>query len=548
MTVKIQIRRGTSAQWAANSSVVLGSGEPGYDTTERQIKIGDGTTPWSSLPFTSAYVNINDLEDVIITSPATGQVIKYNGTNWVNGTDSGLTYAVSAETATGGANLRLTGSDTSVDNVKFAEGSNVTITRTDANTITIASSFSGLSNVVEDTSPQLGGNLDVNGHSIIGDIISSTTSTYDLGSSTVKFNDLFLHGAVNIGSTSQITTAGNNIQMLTPGGYVELPAGSTVGGVSIGALNIQGTVADYTALLAVTGQQTGDCYVVTSPAPSHLWTWDGSAWVDLGAFQGPAGTNGTNGNDGSDGSNGRGITSILRTSGDGSAGSLDTYTITYTDTSTSTYNVRNGANGSNGTNGTNGTNGQGVPTGGTTGQYLRKTSGTDYATEWDTVTLSDLGISDGTNGQVLTTNGSGTFTFTTVSGGGGGTGLGARQSAAVTSGSIANNATWTGSITGFKTYALLKIQTSAAAWVRLYTDAASLTADGSRSQGSDPLPGAGVIAEVITTGAQTILISPGTIGFNAESSPTTAIPVAVTNLSGATGTITVTLTVLQLEA
>lgn len=32
--------------------------------------------------------------------------------------------------------------------------------------------------------------------------------------------------------------------------------------------------------------------------------------------------------------------------------------------------------------------------------------------------ILDLGISDGTNGQVLTTNGTGTFTFTTVSGGG----------------------------------------------------------------------------------------------------------------------------------
>jgi hypothetical protein len=31
-----------------------------------------------------------------------------------------------------------------------------------------------------------------------------------------------------------------------------------------------------------------------------------------------------------------------------------------------------------------------------------------------------LPVSDGTNGQVLTTNGSGTLTFTTVSGGGGG--------------------------------------------------------------------------------------------------------------------------------
>lgn len=42
---------------------------------------------------------------------------------------------------------------------------------------------------------------------------------------------------------------------------------------------------------------------------------------------------------------GRGISTIERTSGDGSAGSLDTYTITYTDNTTSTFSVRNGIDG-----------------------------------------------------------------------------------------------------------------------------------------------------------------------------------------------------------
>jgi hypothetical protein len=52
---------------------------------------------------------------------------------------AGATYGISAETATGGVNLRLTGSDLTTDDVKLAAGSNVTLTRTDANTITIAS-------------------------------------------------------------------------------------------------------------------------------------------------------------------------------------------------------------------------------------------------------------------------------------------------------------------------------------------------------------------------------------------------------------------------
>lgn len=45
---------------------------------------------------------------------------------------------------------------------------------------------------------------------------------------------------------------------------------------------------------------------------------------------------------------GRGITSITRTSGTGAAGTIDTYTITYSDATTSTFSVTNGANGATG--------------------------------------------------------------------------------------------------------------------------------------------------------------------------------------------------------
>ena len=160
--------------------------------------------------------------------------------------------------------------------------------------------------------------------------------------------------------------------------------------------------------------------------------------------------------------------------------------------------------------------------------------------------LTDLGIVDGTNGQVLTTDGSGGFTFEDASGGG--VGLSARTTKAGTTTSIANDASANLDITGFKGYALLAIQTSAAAWVRIYANGATRTADASRLETADPLPDAGVIAEVITTGAQTVLISPGTIGYNFEGTPTTTIPCAVKNKSGGAAAITVTLTVIQLEA
>ena len=58
---------------------------------------------------------------------------------------------------------------------------------------------------------------------------------------------------------------------------------------------------------------------------------------------------------------------------------------------------------------------------------------------------------------------------------------------------------------------------------------------------------AGVIAEIISTGSQTILITPGAIGFSTEITPNTQIPCTITNKTGGTTTITVTLTVLQIE-
>ena len=46
---RIQVRRDTTAGWAA-ANPVLAEGEPGFDTTVKQLRIGDGATPWSGLP------------------------------------------------------------------------------------------------------------------------------------------------------------------------------------------------------------------------------------------------------------------------------------------------------------------------------------------------------------------------------------------------------------------------------------------------------------------------------------------------------------------
>ena len=71
--------------------------------------------------------------NISITTNATNDSITFTAT------DTNTTYSISAETATGGANLRLTDSSAGIDNVKIAAGTNMTVTRTDANTITLDS-------------------------------------------------------------------------------------------------------------------------------------------------------------------------------------------------------------------------------------------------------------------------------------------------------------------------------------------------------------------------------------------------------------------------
>jgi hypothetical protein len=69
--------------------------------------------------------------NVTITTNATTDSIT------LSATDTNTTYSVSAETVSGGANIRLTDSASTTDDVKIEGTGSVLVTRTDANTISI---------------------------------------------------------------------------------------------------------------------------------------------------------------------------------------------------------------------------------------------------------------------------------------------------------------------------------------------------------------------------------------------------------------------------
>lgn len=126
-------------------------------------------------------------------------------------------------------------------------------------------------------------------------------------------------------------------------------------------------------------------------------------------------------------------------------------------------------------------------------------------------------------------------------------GLSSRTTVSGTTVVLSNNASSFIEVTGFKSYSILKIQTNIAAWVTLYTDANSRSADFNRPENQNPLNGSGVITEIITTGPQTQIISPAVFGWNNDATPGSNIYMKVVNKSGSSNTITVSLTLLQLE-
>ena len=232
--------------------------------------------------------------------------------------------------------------------------------------------------------------------------------------------------------------------------------------------------------------------------------------------------------------------------------------------------------GANGLPGTTGTNGVGVPTGGLAGQVLAKVDYNNYNTTWinnaaistsgaysllvgaplaytatsisEFIDVNTTGTYVPSNGQALLWNSDAQeWRPTSI-----GTGLGLTSRADLTgipAGVLTVGTTGYCQITAYKSYLLSKVVTNCPAWVRIYSSTAARTNDLTRTDSTDALPGTGVIAEVITTsGSLTQLITPGVFGFNSDSPLTNTLYISVTNKDTSATTVTVTLTLLQLEA
>jgi hypothetical protein len=95
------------------------------ESTLNGFKFPDGTTQTTAA--VSGATNLDSLSDVVITSAVNGQVLKYNGTNWINGADatgggsSPTLITVNFGTGAGKSALRHTVSDAGITSTSRVE-------------------------------------------------------------------------------------------------------------------------------------------------------------------------------------------------------------------------------------------------------------------------------------------------------------------------------------------------------------------------------------------------------------------------------------------
>jgi hypothetical protein len=436
-------------------------------------------------------VTLNALTDVSIVTPLSGEVLKYDGSNWINGVDSA-----------GKENL------TDLDDVLIASLSDGQVLKYNGAYWVNAIDSAGPTNLYELDDIFIDSALSANPLTV-GQVLkwngTKWANANDSGGSgggggggglDSALTLQLISSSVNLNTLSGVAiTAPTTNQVIKYNGSQWVNAADSVGGAS-GALN---DLTDVT---------------ISAPSVNQVLKYNGAAWVNAVD------------------SLGSGTTPTLQQVIDTGATSTTTAVIPFLYDSQGAFpnaSTYHGAIAHSHADGAmyfahggvwNGLQNTGLTLGG----------------------LFDVNTSLAAFNDIITYNGAGWVTVPKP------TGLQSRDTFNTVTASLSNGDSVDVNITGaFKGYSLFKIETDVAAWVRVYTDSASRTADLGRLQSEDPAPGSGVVTEVITSGAETINLAPAPTGFNNSSPVTDTIPIKVVNLSGGTTAVDVTLTALQLE-
>ena len=152
---------------------VLEEGDIALDEDDGKLYRGDGSTVGGILIQSTAGISLTDISSAT-TAPSGGGALVYNNSN------GQITYTPPDLSGLGSQNLFSTIASAGQNNIVadgptdilyIEAGSGISIAtdeNTDTLTITATGGGGGLSNIVEDTTPQLGGDLDLNSNNITG--------------------------------------------------------------------------------------------------------------------------------------------------------------------------------------------------------------------------------------------------------------------------------------------------------------------------------------------------------------------------------------------
>jgi hypothetical protein len=102
MSDLIKLRRGTATQWST-ANPVLAAGECGFDMTNNQLRIGNGTSNWSALVPINASISASDILAALVTVDGTGSGLDADTVDGRNpGSANGLATLDSASKVTSG--------------------------------------------------------------------------------------------------------------------------------------------------------------------------------------------------------------------------------------------------------------------------------------------------------------------------------------------------------------------------------------------------------------------------------------------------------------
>jgi hypothetical protein len=175
--------------------------------------------------------NVNAIIDMFdITAPSDGEILKYNVSNTrfelASDADLNTTYTISAEADGANANLRLTGSDSSTDDIQLVAGTNITLTVDSAGAVTIDAA--GGSGGITTVTP--GVNIDVTEDSAGGVTVSLESVVDGIELKDYKETVYALSYAATItpdvanGNVQEITLTGN----VAFGGFSNVEDGQTL--------------------------------------------------------------------------------------------------------------------------------------------------------------------------------------------------------------------------------------------------------------------------------------------------------------------------------